>query len=673
MSTPTALVQKLCNYCNILRDDGLSYGNYVEQLTFLLFLKMADEQSRPPFNKPSPIPKGKNGRVLLACLFIVTGLALFGTSRAAGAPQITLSGPDPITNECHNTFVDPGASITDVPVAIGAGWSHSLALKADGSVVAWGANFAGQTNVPANLGDVVAVSANGLFSLALTGDGTVVAWGDGTYEQTNIPSSATNVVAIAAGGYHALALRADGSVVGWGNNPIGQINIPDRATNIVAIAGGREFSVALQADGTVIAWGFSQFGVTNILASVSNVTAIAAGDHHVLALRADGTVVTWGYDNLFGAMRVPERATNVVAIAARDFISMALRADGTLAVWGQDDRGRVTAIPGDATNVVGIAVGGDLGGSFCLALKADGSVVGWGEDGLGQTSAPSDLTNLNLPYVVTGTVNRWLPGSYTLTYTVTNVLGESGMATRTVIVADTTPPHLIFPSNVAVDCTGKDGVVIYDFDLIAWDDCSLTALTCDWRTGNAFPIGTTSVTCVATDLAGNATRCSFEVTVRGPLSVKAAVLQEMEVVQAAIEPKRSPELNKAVARLRRAIRTEGWVDEIHLAPRNARMFLDEAFAVRHLRELLRSPRNGLPFDTVMPWILRLRASDRILIRLQIDEAIEAGVAPKQIERASRRFNTAALTAAEHPIRATLLYKDAWRIVARPLILSHADE
>ena len=56
MSNPAPqLVQKLWNYCNILRDDGLSYGDYVEQLTFLLFLKMADEQSRPPFNKPAPI------------------------------------------------------------------------------------------------------------------------------------------------------------------------------------------------------------------------------------------------------------------------------------------------------------------------------------------------------------------------------------------------------------------------------------------------------------------------------------------------------------------------------------------------------------------------------------------------------------------------------------------
>jgi type I restriction enzyme M protein len=57
MSIGIQIVQKLWNYCNILRDDGLSYGDYVEQLTFLLFLKMADEQSRAPFNKKSPIPE----------------------------------------------------------------------------------------------------------------------------------------------------------------------------------------------------------------------------------------------------------------------------------------------------------------------------------------------------------------------------------------------------------------------------------------------------------------------------------------------------------------------------------------------------------------------------------------------------------------------------------------
>ncbi|MDB6025502.1 MAG: type restriction enzyme EcoKI protein, partial [Verrucomicrobiales bacterium] len=66
MSNSAQLVQKLWNYCNILRDDGLSYGDYVEQLTYLLFLKMADEQTKPPFNKPSKVPKGFDWQSLLA-------------------------------------------------------------------------------------------------------------------------------------------------------------------------------------------------------------------------------------------------------------------------------------------------------------------------------------------------------------------------------------------------------------------------------------------------------------------------------------------------------------------------------------------------------------------------------------------------------------------------------
>jgi type I restriction enzyme M protein len=61
----TTIVQRLWNYCNVLRDDGVSYGDYVEQLTYLLFLKMADEQTKPPFNKPSSIPKNLDWQSLL--------------------------------------------------------------------------------------------------------------------------------------------------------------------------------------------------------------------------------------------------------------------------------------------------------------------------------------------------------------------------------------------------------------------------------------------------------------------------------------------------------------------------------------------------------------------------------------------------------------------------------
>jgi type I restriction enzyme M protein len=62
----STIVQRLWNYCNVLRDDGVSYGDYVEQLTYLLFLKMADEQTKPPFNKLSTIPEGLNWKSLLS-------------------------------------------------------------------------------------------------------------------------------------------------------------------------------------------------------------------------------------------------------------------------------------------------------------------------------------------------------------------------------------------------------------------------------------------------------------------------------------------------------------------------------------------------------------------------------------------------------------------------------
>lgn len=65
MTDESSIVQRLWNYCNVLRDDGVSYGDYVEQLTYLLFLKMADEQTEPPFNKASTIPKGFDWKSLL--------------------------------------------------------------------------------------------------------------------------------------------------------------------------------------------------------------------------------------------------------------------------------------------------------------------------------------------------------------------------------------------------------------------------------------------------------------------------------------------------------------------------------------------------------------------------------------------------------------------------------
>jgi type I restriction enzyme M protein len=60
----SSIIQKIWNYCTVLRDDGLSYGDYLEQLTYLLFIKMADEYSKPPYNRETNIPEKYNWKSL---------------------------------------------------------------------------------------------------------------------------------------------------------------------------------------------------------------------------------------------------------------------------------------------------------------------------------------------------------------------------------------------------------------------------------------------------------------------------------------------------------------------------------------------------------------------------------------------------------------------------------
>ena len=65
-NTSSSIVSKVWSFCNTLRDDGVGYGDYLEQLTYLLFLKMADEYSRPPYNRRLPVPKDYNWESLVS-------------------------------------------------------------------------------------------------------------------------------------------------------------------------------------------------------------------------------------------------------------------------------------------------------------------------------------------------------------------------------------------------------------------------------------------------------------------------------------------------------------------------------------------------------------------------------------------------------------------------------
>ena len=258
----------------------------------------------------------------------------------------------------------PFSTSTNV-VAVAGGVNHSLALKNNGTVVAWGDRSGGQTNVPTSITNAIAIGGGTLYSMALRANGTVAVWGN----IQSPPANLSNVVAIAAGWAHCLALKNDGTVVAWGANSAGQTNVPAGLTNVAAIAAGDSFSLALLKDGTVTAWGDGAFDKTTVPAGLTNVVAIAAGQNHVLALRNDGTVTTWG-DDTYGQCDLPTLSKRIIQLSAGARHSMALLADGTLAAWGDNTYGQATVGPTIAGFFTVAA-----GGYHCLTVHGDGSPV----------------------------------------------------------------------------------------------------------------------------------------------------------------------------------------------------------------------------------------------------------------------------------------------------------
>lgn len=272
-----------------------------------------------------------------------------------------------------------------------------IALRLDaasGIVVAWGYNNTfGQATVPSGLTEVVAVaaggSAPGVHSLALKADGTVVTWGRIGLEPSVVPTGLSNVTAIAAGATHSLALRSDGTVVAWDEPrlpPItsAQSQVPAGLTGVVAIAAGGNASLAVKSDGTVVGWGQPLF-LQQIPTGLTDVTSVATGGVHALALRSNHTVVAWSQSDAF--TNVPIYLTNVVAVAAGTYHSLALRDDGTVVAWGDNVNGQ-TNVPSGLSNVVAIAAGG----YHSMALKNDGSIVTWGEPQANYLMTPNGMS-----------------------------------------------------------------------------------------------------------------------------------------------------------------------------------------------------------------------------------------------------------------------------------------
>jgi alpha-tubulin suppressor-like RCC1 family protein len=330
-------------------------------------------------------------------------------------------------------------------IQIAAGNYHSLALKGDGTVWAWGWNHWGQCGteessiIPVKvkgLKDVVAIAAGRYHSLTLKKDGTVWAWGsnkDGQLgnrdagEYSIVPvqvKGLKDVVAIAAGDGYSLGLKKDGTVWCWGLNESIQVidgsnkdfSVPFQIKglkDVVAIAAGKDYSLALKKDGTVWMWeykynyyeqlrrGADEYSPVPVqVEGLKDVVAIAAGRYHSLALKKDGTVWAWG-NNYYGQLGNgksedsydPVQVKNlkdVVAIAAGENHSLALKKDGTIWAWGDNEWGQLgnsisekLCVPVQFKSLKDV-VAIAAGCEHSLALKKDGTVWSWGNNYYGQ-------------------------------------------------------------------------------------------------------------------------------------------------------------------------------------------------------------------------------------------------------------------------------------------------
>ncbi|RYG43459.1 hypothetical protein EON79_16935, partial [bacterium] len=238
----------------------------------------------------------------------------------------------------------------------------------DGSVVAWGSNERGETNVPlAAASGVTDVAAGEYYSLALK-DGGVIGWGSNDYGVMNIPASAqSGVTTIASGSYHSLALK-DGGVIAWGMNVVGSTIVPVAAqSGVKAMAIGYLHNLALKEDGSVVAWGWNAKGQCDVPAAAqSGVVAVAAGYDFSWALKEDGTLIGWG-DNDYGWINVPAAAQEgVVDVSSVSYHTVAQVA----AAYAKLDQTEVFG--GDsATGTVKLAQAAPAGGAVVGLVSDD--------------------------------------------------------------------------------------------------------------------------------------------------------------------------------------------------------------------------------------------------------------------------------------------------------------
>lgn len=185
-------------------------------------------------------------------------------------------------------------AVTAVPVydgfgplrALAAGNDFNLIADINGKVTAAGGNNAyGQLTIPAGAqSGVIALAAGDGHVLALKENGSVIAWGRNDFGQATVPAAAQNIFAIAAGRDFSVALRMDGMVVVWGRGATTVLKAPASANGASKVAAGADF-IVVETDEKILAWGATGSSTT-VPTAINRATTIAAGSRFALAVHA---------------------------------------------------------------------------------------------------------------------------------------------------------------------------------------------------------------------------------------------------------------------------------------------------------------------------------------------------------------------------------------------------